>query len=406
MTRQRTGEASPAIARAAAASLPARSLQPVVADALLGPARPLDAATRAFMEPRFGQDFSQVRVRTDAPAAASARAMHARAYTSGRDLVFGDGQYAPHSTQGRRLIAHELTHVVQQHGAPRHGAPTVNRTGDRFEREADAAAQRITAGGSAHVEPASGVPGIQRDGPATDEQKKPAEDPIVDGLKTVAEQAVDNNPKVKTVVIEPLKKYAKGQWDQLSGGQKAGVIGWGAGTLALSGGAMLSDPHGRKTLEGTNLAAPLTLIPYMPLSSFKYTLPSGDSPDQRLFKFQTGFKADELLNVRTERLGLPKMALSVDLAWGYDPVTERLTVLGGDAKLGVVPGLTISGGAYKDILRQPDTTIGEGGQLNQSMKSIPGGPKPDPIPDVRVMVTVDLLKFKPGELKQQIRSLF
>ena len=64
---------------------------------------------------------------------------------------------------------------------------------------------------------------------------------------------------------------------------------------------MLSDPGGRKQLEGVNLAAPFTLIPYMPLSSFKYTLPSGDSPDKRLFKFETGFNADDLINLRTER---------------------------------------------------------------------------------------------------------
>ena len=129
---------------------------------------------------------------------------------------------------------------------------------------------------------------------------------------------------------------------------------------------MLSDPSGRKTLEGVNLATPLTLIPYMPLSTFKYTLPSGDSPELRLFRFETGFKADELLNIRTERQGLPKMALSVNLTWGFDPVTERLTVLGGDAKLGVVPGLTISGGAYKDIQRPPDVTFGDAGQINQT----------------------------------------
>jgi hypothetical protein len=51
-------------------------------------------------------------------------------------------------------------------------------------------------------------------------------------------------------------------------------------------------------------------------------------------------------------------------------------------------------------------TFGDAGQLNQTVKSIPGGPKPTPIPDVRVMVTVDLLKFKPGELKRQLRSIF
>ena len=85
----------------------------------LGPGRPLDAETRDFFEPRFGRDFGHVRVHADERAAASARAVNARAYTVGRDIVFGAGQYAPGATAGRQLLAHELTHTVQQSaGAP------------------------------------------------------------------------------------------------------------------------------------------------------------------------------------------------------------------------------------------------------------------------------------------------
>ncbi len=79
-----------------------------------GGGQPLDTTTRAFMEPRFGHDFSQVRVHTDARAAESARAVSALAYTVGRDVVFQQGQYAPGTSGGRRLIAHELTHTIQQ----------------------------------------------------------------------------------------------------------------------------------------------------------------------------------------------------------------------------------------------------------------------------------------------------
>jgi hypothetical protein len=78
--------------------------------------RPLGDAARAFYEPRLGQDFGHVRVHTDARAAASAHALGARAFTLGRDIFFGQGLYAPETTQGRRLIAHELTHVAQQAG--------------------------------------------------------------------------------------------------------------------------------------------------------------------------------------------------------------------------------------------------------------------------------------------------
>jgi hypothetical protein len=82
--------------------------------ALPGTGRPLAASELSFFEPRFGHDFSQVRVHTDARATAAARALRARAFTVGRELVFSAGQYAPETSAGRELLAHELTHVVQQ----------------------------------------------------------------------------------------------------------------------------------------------------------------------------------------------------------------------------------------------------------------------------------------------------
>jgi hypothetical protein len=86
---------------------------PIVHEVLRSPGQPLDAATRAFMEPRFGHDFSRVRVHADAQASESAQAVHALAYTVGQDVVFRSGQYQP-QTAGRHLLAHELVHVVQQ----------------------------------------------------------------------------------------------------------------------------------------------------------------------------------------------------------------------------------------------------------------------------------------------------
>jgi hypothetical protein len=82
--------------------------------ALTAPGQPLDAQTRAFFEPRFGEDFGAVRVRTGAAAEQSARELNAYAYTVGRDIVFAAGRFAPATDPGRRLLAHELTHVVQQ----------------------------------------------------------------------------------------------------------------------------------------------------------------------------------------------------------------------------------------------------------------------------------------------------
>lgn len=89
----------------------------IVNDVLAATGQPLDPATRGFMEPRFGHDFSQVRVHSDTAAAGSADAMAARAYTLGHHVVFGSGEYQPGTADGRRLLAHELVHVTQQNAS-------------------------------------------------------------------------------------------------------------------------------------------------------------------------------------------------------------------------------------------------------------------------------------------------
>src|SRR5678815_3534532 len=80
----------------------------------LGPGQPLDQSVRAFAGPRFSFDFSRVRIHADERAAAAAAALDARAFTYGSSIAFGPGEYRPLSTDGQRLIAHELAHVVQQ----------------------------------------------------------------------------------------------------------------------------------------------------------------------------------------------------------------------------------------------------------------------------------------------------
>jgi Domain of unknown function (DUF4157) len=92
---------------------------PSVREVLRSPGRPLESGVRAWMEPRFGRDFGAVRVHDDARAAASADAVQALAYTVGEDVVFAAGRYAPEGESGRRLLAHELTHTVQQGGVAR-----------------------------------------------------------------------------------------------------------------------------------------------------------------------------------------------------------------------------------------------------------------------------------------------
>ena len=94
-----------------------RAAPPAVAAVLGASGEPLEPSLRGYFEPRFGRDFAQVRLHTDSAAAQAARSIQARAFASGRDIVFARGEYAPATVQGQRLLAHELTHVVQQGAA-------------------------------------------------------------------------------------------------------------------------------------------------------------------------------------------------------------------------------------------------------------------------------------------------
>jgi hypothetical protein len=95
------------------------------------PGQPLGADTRTFFEERMGSDFSRVRIHTGPSADRAAASVHARAFTLGSDVVFRSGEYRPDTPAGKRLLAHELTHVVQQGAAPAHAHPPAAERADR-----------------------------------------------------------------------------------------------------------------------------------------------------------------------------------------------------------------------------------------------------------------------------------
>jgi hypothetical protein len=132
-----------ALQRAAVRATAVNAVPPVVHEVLRSPGRPLAPATRAFMESHFGHDFSRVRVHTGARADESARAVNALAYTVGHHVAFAAGQYRPETAAGRQLLAHELTHVLQQRQTPA-GRPTqISSPGDHQERQAEQVAQAL-----------------------------------------------------------------------------------------------------------------------------------------------------------------------------------------------------------------------------------------------------------------------
>ena len=128
---------------------------------------PLAIETRDFMESGLGADFGDVRIHTDSKASESARSVQAHAYTVGNDVVFQSGKYEPESDSGKRMLAHELTHVVQQRSGPVAGTPApggikVSNPSDAFEQAAEGSADRVMTG--AAPTPAATAPAaVQRE---------------------------------------------------------------------------------------------------------------------------------------------------------------------------------------------------------------------------------------------------
>jgi len=178
--------------RAAISAPPLGQAPPIVHDVLRAPGQPLDASTRAFMEPRFGHDFSRVRVHANTQAAKSARAVNALAYTVGRDVVFGAGQYAPGTVQGQRLMAHELTHVVQQRqtAAPRTPQFFGGDEHKPAELEAESNANQIITGKQGDLVSAQPEPLLQRK-LAVEKPKDLIDNPTGKGLVHTNAQTVE-----------------------------------------------------------------------------------------------------------------------------------------------------------------------------------------------------------------------
>lgn len=151
------------------------------ADTSQSAGEPLAHDVRQGMEARFGADLSMVRVHTDGAAAESAEALRADAYTRGREIYFGAGKYAPKSADGQQLLAHELTHVIQQGGhtdaATQAFPEAVSQPGDAAEREADSVSQALASAQPAPKIAAVTSPSVVHRQPAKEEKLPSAKIP-------------------------------------------------------------------------------------------------------------------------------------------------------------------------------------------------------------------------------------
>ena len=170
-------------------------LPPVVQEAIARPGRPLDPATRTFMESRFNHDFSDVRLHTDAEAAQSAEVVRADAYTVGHDVVFGADHSPLESSRGKRLLAHELAHVVQQ---GRGGQTPETQASATHEHDAHAAADAVVRGQQVSVTTGTGI-GLTRQ-----PKDMPAEDFASDKFLTPPKDYGISDPRSSSRYIDKL----------------------------------------------------------------------------------------------------------------------------------------------------------------------------------------------------------
>jgi hypothetical protein len=166
----------------------------------------LPTSFRAEAESRFGADFSSVRVHTDSAADSAADQIAARAFTVGRDIYFASGEYRPGTGGGRRLLAHELTHVVQGPDGPRGAGSWLSSPNDPAERAADAAADAfVSAAGDLDTEPVVGpiLAHVSRDpqpgGPAAPTDPVPPPNPPQNRAKSIGTRLGWHDTSVRTM---------------------------------------------------------------------------------------------------------------------------------------------------------------------------------------------------------------
>jgi hypothetical protein len=181
--------------------------------ALAEPGRPLDPAVRRDLEPRFGRDFSHVRVHDGEVAASSARDIGALAYTVGHDLVFASGAYAPDRPEGRRLIAHELAHVLQQDA------------GRRVRRQTPQ-----SPGG-----PGSGLRAATTFGPGTTLRPPPDTSEWID-VRATHVRRQDWAPVYHLFIVSSNLSGKQSYYRGMAGGQCAGIPPGGWGTISTQHG--------------------------------------------------------------------------------------------------------------------------------------------------------------------------
>jgi hypothetical protein len=360
----------------------------ILHEVLQSPGSPLDSQTRLFMESRLGNDFRQVRVHKDSQAIASAQMLNAKAYTLGQNVVFGEGQYTPETLPGKRLLAHELAHTLQQ---TRRSEPCTLQREENQEAPGNAAQPKQEETNAAEV--------------------------VQQGAEIVVKNLDDNNPKFKEIkekVTTRVTEEVKNAWQSLSPTEKGVSIGFGAAFIGTLGAGLAADEEARKRvvdfLDGKNLIVPpLSLIPYMPISSFKLKRSEAGAKDDKTIDLSTRLTLTPYLEFLRKRYpNVPPLGASVDLKFEYNLTTRNFLLTSGQLNLKIYKGIGISVGTVSTLSPLPEVTPTSEGRLAITQARFPETTLPQIPRGLEFMIYIDFTKLEglPGKLGKLFKKRF
>lgn len=364
-----------------AAALQNSAVPPVVHEALRSGGEPLPPATQQFMESRFNHDFSQVRVHADRRAAESARAINALAYTAGRDVVFGAEQFSPDTSAGCRLLAHELTHVVQQSETP-----------DRLP-----AIQRQTGFNSLLTSPLTPVSGfnlpvksVEFETPETISATNPKLVELVSAYKTAGfgatirlsadftEAAKLSSAKQKEESAQMLQRLRAVRDALTVAGVPAEQVSLSPPTAFATSakGQVTADVMGSAPVSGLNppTASPPTLTPPTVPPS-KPAAPSKSLGDMLSFKFKAG-SAEFAIDLPKSATAKLPVALSAGKALSFELKAETSGTFSFSVTLDGVPHVRVRLEAKASVSKDKGTS-GSAGLVIETTRTICHAPSPE-----------------------------
>jgi hypothetical protein len=305
--------------------------------------------------------------------------VNAQAFTVGKDVVFGAGEYAPESSTGQRLMAHELVHVMQQDPGIKNNTDIRESCNDHLSRQE------------------------AKEKPKKDEDEKTKV--ITDGAGLIWDNLQSQNPAFKKLVLDKVELFAERKWDQLPATDKLVLGGWGIGTVGMTGAVLLSNENGRKLLEDINLATPFKIIPYMPLKEFKYK--KAEASTRYAYEFKIGLTGEKIMDkLREKDPDIFPLGVDVEMLWGFNPGTRDLRLTGGTIKISLFKGLGISTGTFTTLRQFPEYNLVPGGGTMITKQRYPA-PEPIKTPrGVEVMLTLDLVKMDWSSFSHKTREFF